>query len=202
MDPSNTPRTGLYGWVERQPKVAFWVVLLVALFLGAGVGAAGGTDTSDIDAAKSDARDARSELASAKTERDGLRRDLEGERERADRAEAATKKLSAKAEVPDLTGDDEGAARGNDLVDQLGCKVRTVRETTTSAPAGTVIRQAPKEGSVLKSGRSITLTVARKPPPKPKQWVTTSTLQGASSTKTEEFRVPGGVKARLLYSMP
>jgi hypothetical protein len=46
------------------------------------------------------------------------------------------------------------------------------------------------------------LTVARKPPPKPPEWVTIATLQGASSTKTDEFTVPRGLKARLQYSMP
>ena len=44
--------------------------------------------------------------------------------------------------------------------------------------------------------------MAKKPPPKPKAWVTINTLQGDSSTKTDEFTVPRGAKARLVYSMP
>jgi hypothetical protein len=65
-----------------------------------------------------------------------------------------------------------------------------------------VIAQSPREGKVLKAGRSITLVVARKAPPKPKQWITIKTLTGDSATKTDEFRVPSGYKARLKYSMP
>ena len=44
--------------------------------------------------------------------------------------------------------------------------------------------------------------MAKKAPPKPKQWTTIQTLTGADSTKTNEFRIPSGFKARLLYDMP
>jgi hypothetical protein len=135
-------------------------------------------------------------------ERDALKTKVDDAGSRADVAEAAVEKLSAKGEVPDFTGDDVDAARDDDLVDELDWKIRTVPTVTTSARPGTVISQRPREGKVLKSGRSITLTVAKKPPPKPKQWVTIQTLQGDSSTKTEEFRVPSGAKARLVYDMP
>jgi len=112
------------------------------------------------------------------------------------------KQLTAKAGLPDFTGDTAGAAEDRDVVSSLDWTIRTVTRETTSASAGTVLSQKPRAGEVLKSGRSITLTVAKKPPPKPPEWVTTATLQGASSTKTDEFTVPRGAKARLVYSMP
>jgi hypothetical protein len=202
-------RSGLFGWVSRNPRRAFWLTAIVALLVGLVIGAAGASDQSQLDQAKADGARATAQASSVTRERDRLRAELaeakqrgDAATERAKTAEAAVKTLSAKAEVPDLTGDDADTAAGDEIVQRLGWKVRTVHETTANAAPGTVIAQKPREGSVLKAGRSITLTVARKPPPKPKQWVTIKSLTGAGSTKTEEFRVPSEGKARLLYSMP
>lgn len=210
MKKTPPPATGLFGWVARKPRQAFWVTLVAALVVGIGIGAAGGgSDQASADKAKSDASAMRTQLASTRADLNDARarnvaltRDVNSAKERAATAETAVKKLTAKAEVPDLTGGDVGAARANDTVDQLGWKIRTVRRVSASADPGTVIAQSPKEGAPLKAGRSVTLVVARKPPPKPKQWVTVKTLTGASSTKTEEFHIPSGAKARLSYSMP
>jgi hypothetical protein len=210
MEQSTPPQRGrLFGWVSRKPKHAFWITLVVALLVGIAIGAGGASGQAEADKAKSDAARAqhqlggvRAELGAVRSQRDKLADQLSSSNSRAQTAQAAVKKLSAKAEVPDLTGQDASGARSNELVDQLGWKLRTVRRTTTATDPGTVISQSPREGKVLRAGRSITLVVARKPPPKPKQWVTVKTLQGASSTKTEEFHVPSGVKARLQYSMP
>jgi hypothetical protein len=76
------------------------------------------------------------------------------------------------------------------------------RSTPRTLTPGTVLAQSPAEGTTLKAGRSITLTIAKKAPPKPKQWLTIKTFQGASSTKTPEFTIPSGAKAPLTYSMP
>ena len=202
-------RRGVYGWVARRPQLAIWLVGLSALFAGTGFGAAVASnpvaaDEASADAARFQAKasDVSGELARVTEERDALKAKVEDLGSRADVAEEAVEKLSAKGEVPDFIGDDVDTARGHDLVSRLDWKIRTVRKVTASAKPGTVIGQRPREGKVLKTGRSITLTVARKPPPKPKQWVTIQTLQGDSSTKTEEFRVPSGAKARLVYDMP
>lgn len=210
MQQTSPPATGLFGWVARKPRQAFWITLVAALVVGIGIGGAGGgSDQASADKAKSDASATRTQLASTRADLNDARarnvalaRDLNTAKQRAATAETAVKKLSAKAEVPDLTGSDVDAARTNDIVDQLGWKIRTVRRVSASADPGTVIAQSPKEGAPLKAGRSVTLVVARKPPPKPKRWVTVKTLTGASSTKTEEFHVPSGAKARLSYSMP
>ena len=148
------------------------------------------------------ARRSNDQLASVTKERDTLEADLTAASDRADTAEAAIKKLAARAEVPDFTGARADDAEVNDTVASLDWKIQTVTRETTSADPGTVISQRPADGKVLKSGRSITLTVAKKPPPKPKEWITIKTLQGASSTKTEEFTIPSGMKAKLVYSMP
>jgi hypothetical protein len=209
MQQTSPPAAGLFGWVARKPKQAFWVIAIAALVVGIGIGAAGGSDSASADKAKSDAAGLRKQLSDTHADLNEARAaatKLGGELDKANRraatAQTAVKKLSAKAEVPDLTGNDVDSARANDTVSQLGWKIRTVRRVTTSADGGTVIAQSPKEGATLKAGRSVTLVVARKPPPKPKQWVTIKTLSGASSTKTEEFRVPSGAKARLSYAMP
>ena len=192
---------GLKGLVVRRPVLAMTLVAALAFFVGIGLGA-GGADQTALDDARADAKRSKTELAEVRVERDGLKDDLSEAEQRARTAQAAVKRLSAKGEVPDFTGDDVADARDNERVDSLGWKLRTEQVVTAAASPGTVIAQVPKEGKVLKSGRSIRLKVAKKPPPKPKQWVTVATLSGASSTKTEEFRVPSGAKARLVYSMP
>jgi hypothetical protein len=201
MDPS-TERTGLFGWVQRKPKLAFWVTAVVACLVGIGIGAAGGTDQTALDKALGKATEVSSRLTAVTEERDGLKADLASAADRADTAEAAIEKLTAKGEVPDFTGASVGDARNSDVAESLDWKIRSVTRETTSARPGTVIAQSPAEGKILRSGRSVTLTVAQEPPPKPPEWVTIATLQGASSTKTDEFIVPRGLKARLVYSMP
>jgi hypothetical protein len=196
------------SWVARKPKQAFWVVGVASMFIGFGIGAGSGSDQAAADKANAAATSAqgrlaslRGELTKVKSERDTLAGRLESSQSRAETAEAAVKKLSAKAEVPDLTGMDYADARDNETVSQVGWKIRSTTRVSSRAP-GTVISQSPREGKVLKAGRSITLVVARKAPPKPKQWVTIKTLTGDSATKTDEFSVPSGYKARLKYSMP
>src|SRR3954454_9392258 len=60
--PSSTPdflppdlqpprRKGLFAWVARKPKTAFWVTAITALILGIMIGGSGGTDQSKLDAA-------------------------------------------------------------------------------------------------------------------------------------------------------
>ena len=210
MQQTDTPKEHgkIISWVARKPKQAFWVVGVASMFIGFGFGAASGSDQAAADKANTAASGARAQLASVrgeltkvKNERDALAGRLASSQSRADTAEAAVKKLSAKAEVPDLTGMDYADARENNTVTQVGWKIRSTTRVSSRAP-GTVIAQSPLEGKVLKAGRSITLVVARKAPPKPKQWVTVKTLTGDSDTKTDEFKVPSGHKARLKYSMP
>jgi PASTA domain len=77
-------------------------------------------------------------------------------------------------------------------------KLKTRKQPSSEEP-GTVIGQDPAEGTKLKAGRSILLTVAT---PKPRQWVTLGTLSGAGgASKSDEFRIPEG-RVRLLYNMP
>ena len=203
MDASPPPRRGgLFGWIQRRPRLAFWVTVSVSLVLGITIGAASGVDQATLDDALSDASQAKNQLEKVTAQRKQLEVNLAGASDRADTAEAAIKQLTAKGEVPDFTGSSAQDAEENSRVQSLEWKIRTVSRVSESARPGSVIAQSPAEGRVLKSGRSITLTVARKPPPKPPEWVTISTLTGASSTKTDEFTIPRGVKARLQYSMP
>jgi outer membrane murein-binding lipoprotein Lpp len=196
------PRRGrLFAWVARKPKTAFWVTLIAGVILGAMIGGSGGTDQSKLDAAATRATAAEGKAAK-------LQSQLAAMTDRAERAEGDNAQLkdrvttlSAKGEMPDLTGMDYADARDDETVSTYHWRVRS-RTVISGREPGTVLAQSPREGTTLKTGRSITLTVARKAPPKPKQWVTIKTLQGASSTKTPEFTIPSGAKARLQYSMP
>src|SRR3954465_118556 len=196
------PRRGrLFAWVARKPKTAFWVTAITALILGAMIGGSGGTDQSKLDAAT-----ARAGVAEGKASK--LESQLAARAGRAQRAEGANAQLkdkittlSAKGEVPSLTGMDYPDARDDQTVSTYHWRVRS-RTVISGREPGTVLAQTPREAPTLKAGRSITLTVARKAPPKPKQWVTTKTFQGASSTKTPEFSIPSGAKARLTSPRP
>jgi hypothetical protein len=201
--PAPEPKRGrLFAWVARKPKTAFWVILITGFMLGGVIGASGqSTDTTKLDA-----QTRRADAAQATAAR--LRSQLDAATGRAQTAEAKSSSLadqvaslSAKGEVPGLVGMSSTDARSDGTVSTYHWRVNTVRRVS-SHPAGEVLSQSPKEGTVLKAGRSITIVVAKPAPPKPKQWVTVKTLQGASSTKTEEFTIPSGAKARLVYSMP
>jgi hypothetical protein len=194
-------RGGFFGWVSRKPKTAFFSTLALSLLIGGGIGGAGGVQQQTVDTAN--ARTAQSDARAASLRSDLTRAQGRAEQAqtRGDKLAAQVKTLSAKGEVPSLTGMAVSDARDQDAVSAYDWNLKTVRQISGESP-GTVIAQSPSEGKVLKSGRSITLTVAQKAPPKPKQWVTLTTLSGASSTKTDEFTIPGGAKARLTYTMP
>lgn len=101
--------------------------------------------------------------------------------------------------MPSLTGASAGDAEADDTVRTYNWKIRTVSEISDQEP-GTVTGQSPKEGAKLASGRSITVRVANKAPAKPKTWVSILSLQGQGSKRTDEFRIPDGVKVRVKYS--
>jgi hypothetical protein len=205
MENNNSPQPhghgGLTGVIMRRPRTVFWATLAVSLFVGAGIGASGGVEQAKLDTETARADRAQTALKKVSAERDTLRTDLSTERDRTAELAERIKTLSAKGEVPAFVGEDLSEAEGAEQVSAYDWQVKTVRQVSERSP-GTVLSQRPSEGTTLKAGRSITLTVAKKAPPKPKQWLTIKTLQGASSTKTPEFTIPAGAKARLMYSMP
>jgi hypothetical protein len=194
-------RGGLFGWVSRKPKTAFFSTLALSVLVGIGIGASGGVQQQTVDTANARADRAEGSASSLRSDLKTAQGRTEQAQTRGDKLAAQVKTLSAKGEVPSLTGMDLADARDEDSVSAYDWNLKTVRQISGESP-GTVIAQSPAEGRVLKSGRSIMLTVAQKAPPKPKQWVTLTTLSGASSTKTDEFTIPGGAKARLTYTMP
>jgi hypothetical protein len=198
MPPS---RKGLFGWIQRNPKRAFWTIAAAALFVGIAIGAASADQQAAVDAANARADRAEQRVGVLDATLQDTEDKAASAQDRADDLAADVKKLRAKGEVPSFIGDDISDAQTADAVDSYDWNIRTVRQISDEDP-GTVIGQQPAEGATMKAGRSITLTVAKKAPPKPKQWITVDTLSGASSTKTPEFTVPEGAKARLVYNMP
>jgi hypothetical protein len=154
--------------------------------------------SEELDNAKASAVDARQQLADVTGERDTLKSQLADVRDENGELTARVKTLSAKGEVPDFTGQDVDAARDVEQVSDYDWRVKTVSQNSDRVP-GTVIAQSPGEGASLKAGRSITLTVAKKAPPKPKQWVTVRSFAGSGAKKTDELSIPDGAHARLKY---
>ena len=115
------------GWSAQIRRLAFWVTALTALILGVGIGGARATNQSTAApraerATKlgSDSDAIADQLARVTQERDDLKAKAESTETRADVAEAAAKRLSAKGEVPSFLGDDAASARDNEIVDELG----------------------------------------------------------------------------------
>jgi hypothetical protein len=189
-------RRGLFGWVSRKPKTAFWTTLAAAFVVGAGIGAAGADQSDKLNATKSQLADAQSRahhLTSSLSDERATSHHLQDD---LDTAKAKIKRLTAKGDVPRLTGGSESDARLDDLVVDLGWHVRTTSQPSDAEP-GTVIAQQPSEGVTLKRGKTITLTVAV---PRPKAWKTIASFSGSGSKRTDEFRIPRGVKTRISYS--
>jgi PASTA domain len=167
----------------RRPTLAFWIIAGVSLAIGLGIGAAAADDPGTRDelrTTKAELADTRSELADTERARD--------------EAEARVKTLSAKGEVPDLTGGTVDEAES--AVAEFEWKIKTTSQPSEKDP-GTVLSQSPEEGTILKTGRSIRLIVAK---PAPKQWQTIASFSGRGSKKTDEFTIPDGPKARIKYT--
>jgi hypothetical protein len=187
---------GFFGWIARKPKAAFWLTLAAALAVGSGIGAAG-ADQSDqlkstqdrLAAARAATQNLQARLADASAERDRLADSL-------DAARSKIKRLTAAGEMPGLTGEYVGDARDDQVVKDLGWHVRTVSQPSDAEP-DTVIAQRPAEGTTVKRGRTVTLVVAV---PRPKSWKTVASFSGSGSKRTDEFRIPRGMKARITYS--
>jgi hypothetical protein len=187
--------------LRRHPRRWFWGTLVVALLVGVGIGGASASDQAQLDKLDRQLADVRGELRETRGELERTSGQLGEATDRADDlqaelddANATVKRLSAKGEVPDLTGGTVSDAE--DAVTDFEWKIKTVSRATSDAKPGTVIAQVPREGTVLRNGRSVTLTVAKKPPP---SWKTIFSFSGSGSRKSDEFRVPDG-KVRISYA--
>ncbi|MFI5099453.1 MAG: Stk1 family PASTA domain-containing Ser/Thr kinase [Actinomycetes bacterium] len=69
---------------------------------------------------------------------------------------------SGKVPVPSVIGELQEQAKA-DLAN-AGFSVTVIPQTTSSVPAGTVIAQNPKSGTLLAQGKIVTITVAQAPP--------------------------------------
>jgi PASTA domain len=196
--PPDGSDAGTTRWWARHPAVAL-AGLVVALLAGLGIGFAAGRSDAGGERERADSAEAR--LADVSSERDGLRSRAETAERRAAILRQRVRKLSAKGDVPSFVGSQLADVESDQTVAAYNWKISTTEQISTQQP-GTVLSQSPSEGTTLKAGRSIQLVIAKKAPPKPKQWITIQTLSGADSTKTNEFTIPSGAKARLLYDMP
>lgn len=192
--------------VRRRPVLWLSVTAVLMLLVGVGIGVGGSPSQSELD----DVKQERADLAAANA---GLRdkltaaegRATEAEQARdeatknADEALAEARRITARGRVPDLTGDDAAAARENTVVGDFDWDVKSSSRVASAEP-GTVIAQSPRAGATLARGAKITVFVARKPPPKPKQWVTIYRISGAGSRRTGEFTIPEYAKVRVRYS--
>jgi hypothetical protein len=197
--PGDQPhRRGVRAWLARHPAAVLGG-LAAAILMGLAIGLVAGDSKAGEQRKRADQAEA--QLTALSSERDGLRTRAESAERRLADLKQRIRKLSAKGDVPSLVGSQLADVEADQTVAAYNWKLQTSEEVSTSEP-GTVLRQSPPEGTTLKAGRSIQLVVAKKAPPKPKQWITIQTLTGADATKTNEFKIPGGVKARLQYDMP
>ncbi len=191
--PARSQRSGVRGWLLRHPWATLAVGSGIALLVGIAIGLSGSDPELE---------DARTELEQTSAQLDRTRSENRRLESRLTAAEDRIEKLSARGEVPDFTGQTLAEAETNEQVTLYEWKIKPRRQISDEADPGTVIGQTPNEGKVLAAGRSITLAVARKPPPKPKQWVTIRTLTGSGgASKSDQFTIPRG-SVRIVYNMP
>jgi serine/threonine-protein kinase len=69
---------------------------------------------------------------------------------------------SGKVAVPSVVGQPEEAAKA--ALSNAGFQSTVVRQTSSSVPQGTVIKQNPAPGTLLQQGKIVTITVAVAPP--------------------------------------
>jgi hypothetical protein len=189
------PPRGLVGWVRKHPGAALGAIVL-ALAAGLAAGFLIGGNRSD-EKKRSDEAGAR--VASLEKERQRLRGRLDTAEGRVAALRQRVRKLSARGEVPSFVGEQVRDAEADPSVATYNWKIRTSGEVSSETP-GTVLHQSPAEGTSLGAGRSIALVVAKKAPRS--EWVTIKTFTGADATKTDEFTIPRGARARVVYDMP
>lgn len=194
------------GLVRRRPVTWLLAAFVVALLAGGAIGQSGSVPKSDLD--KASTRNAELErevgMASrranyAETRIAELTKARNSAVRRADEAEAEAQRITARGEVPSFQGQTVDGARERSVLDDFDWRI-TQQSRVSGAEPGTVIAQRPRPGSTLNRGGTINLVVAKKAPPKPKQWVTIYSLTGTGSKRTGEFRIPGDKKVRVKYS--
>lgn len=197
---------GVRGLLRRRPITWLVVAAFVALIAGAGIGQSGGVPQADLDQAKEESTALRQKLAATERELDDSARQVEAltsERDEAtDRAATAVadaKRMTAKGKVPNFSGRRVDGIRDSQIVEDFEWQV-TQTSAISGAEPGTVIKQDPQPGRSLDRGATVRLTVAKKAPPKPKQWVTTYSTSGAGAKRTGEFSIPSDEKVRVRYS--
>lgn len=200
------PDGGVRGFLRRRPITWLLVTAVIALVAGAAIGQGGTVPQKDLDQAKA-------QVLSLRQDRDATQRKLDDstrqnqtlstERDdaadRAAKAVADAKRITAKGKVPNFSGRRVDGIRESQIVQDFEWKV-TQSSTVSAAEPGTVIKQDPPPGRSLDRGASVRLTVAKKAPPKPKQWVTTYSTSGRGAKRTDEFSIPSGEKVRVRYS--
>src|SRR5688572_28258573 len=144
--PEPPRRGGLFAWVQRKPKAAFWSTLLIALIIGIGIGAASSSQQTELDAANARADRAEARADQAEQRNSSLDRQLTSSNERASALSDRVKMLSAKGEVPSFTGQDISDARDNEAVTSYDWQVKTISRISDQSP-GTVLSQLPAEGT-------------------------------------------------------
>ncbi len=204
-DPAPADR-GVRAVLRRRP--ATWLVVTAVDCLGAGAAIGQGDTVPKADLDKAEARVATldSRLTAAQRRLDDSTREntaLRGERDaaadRAAKAVADAKRITARGKVPNFSGRRVDGIRESQTVQDFEWQVTQTSRISGAVP-GTVIKQDPAPGRTLDRGATVRLTVAKKAPPKPKQWVTTYSTSGSGAKRTGEFSIPSGQKVRVRYS--
>src|SRR4051794_39757532 len=86
--PEPPSRRGVFGWVQRSPKKAFWTIFVAALLLGAVIGAAASNKQKQLDAANARATRAEAQVSRLKGEVTDTKAQVVAANDRGDELEA------------------------------------------------------------------------------------------------------------------
>lgn len=164
-----SPATGFLLNLARRPLVCAAVIALLGIGIGGASAQASssGDDTSlrsQLTAVQMALTEARAENSSLESQNEALSSDLAELRTSVDGLETQVERLQAEGPLPAYLGQTRSEAET--AITDRGWSVRVVFQESSETP-GTVLSQDPPEGTQMKFGSVVALTVAKKPPPAP-----------------------------------
>lgn len=191
--------TGLRAVIRRRPILWVSATAIVALGVGGAVTSSDSVSRSDYDKVETRLASSTAEVRDLRSEREASSRQVRTAREQVDSAKAVAARVTARGKVPSFEHQTVEEVRGSGTVGDFDWRVSTTRQVADAEP-GTVIWQSPAAGAKLGREGSIHLRVAKRAPPKPRQWVSVASLSGTGAKRTGEFQIPSDEKVRVKYT--
>lgn len=183
------------GWITARPILFVLVAFVVGGVIGGSPAAALRLEVADLE---NQLEDSRSSDEASEMELEDSLEELESENQALEEELTETQDvltaLKAKRPLPNFVGDFVGIL--DDMAEEFGWEVNVTERASASETPGTVLGQSPQPGTVMRSGASVKVVVAKEPPP---GWKDIKVFSGQGETTTASFNLPKG-RVRILYN--